>query len=353
MTSKERIALALDHQEADRLAIHDAPWGTTVERWHQEGLPEGVNPDEFFHFELLGSWIEPTFDFPAEVVEETEEYTITRDGNGALMRNWKHKTSVPDFTDFTIKTRADWEEHKPRLDGYAQRVNVEETRKLEARARETGQWFHFSTAFGYNRWQNIMGDEQLLLAMAMEPDWVQDMFDTWAQGCCDTLDELVGAGIQFDGVFAYDDMGYRNASLFSPAMFRRFEFPNHKRLYDCAKSHGLKTILHSCGCVKELIPGLIEAGLSCLQPLEVKAGMDLIELKRDYGEVLSFMGGIDARKMAHPDPAVIEEEIRTKFAAAMPGGGYIYHSDHSIPDNVSFAQYQHVMDLVHKYGTYS
>ena len=64
------------------------------------------------------------------------------------------------------------------------------------------------------------------------------------------------------------------------------------------------------------------------------------------------MGGIDVRAMAHPDPNVIEEEIREKFEAAKPDGGYIYHSDHSVPKNVSFEQYERTMELVQKYGQY-
>jgi hypothetical protein len=56
--------------------------------------------------------------------------------------------------------------------------------------------------------------------------------------------------------------------------------------------------------------------------------------------------------MADPNPTVIEEEIRRKFEVAMLGGGYIYHSDHSIPKNVSFEQYKRTIALVRKYGQY-
>ena len=118
------------------------------------------------------------------------------------------------------------------------------------------------------------------------------------------------------------------------------------------KKEGMPILLHSCGCMEELIPDLIEIGLECLQPLEVKAKMDLIELKRKYGDSLTFMGGIDVRAMADPDPQVIEKEISTKIPIAKEGGGYIYHSDHSVSNNVSFQQYCRVIDLVHKYGTY-
>ncbi|MCS7180258.1 MAG: hypothetical protein NZ891_02775, partial [bacterium] len=96
----------------------------------------------------------------------------------------------------------------------------------------------------------------------------------------------------------------------------------------------------------------IEVGLDCLQPLEVKAGMDLIELKEKYGDKIAFMGGIDTRLMSDPDPSKIEEEIKKKFEVAKKNGGYIYHSDHSIPNTVSFQQYCYVIELVKKYGIY-
>jgi len=110
--------------------------------------------------------------------------------------------------------------------------------------------------------------------------------------------------------------------------------------------------LHCCGNVRPLIPDLIDAGVDCLQPLEVKAGMDLVELKREYGQDLAFMGGIDVRAMSNPDPQVIEREIAAKISAAKMGGGYIYHSDHSVPNDVSFAQYCRTLELVKKYGAY-
>jgi uroporphyrinogen decarboxylase len=123
-------------------------------------------------------------------------------------------------------------------------------------------------------------------------------------------------------------------------------------VYEFFHTRGLKVILHTCGGVAPLVPDLIDAGLDCLQPLEVKAGMDLVELKREYGRDLAFMGGIDARAMAHADPAVIEQEMHAKIPPAMEDGGYIYHSDHSVPDNVSFQRYERVIELALELGTY-
>jgi len=352
MTNRERVLAALNLQEADRVAIHDGPWTTTIRRWHKEGLPEEVRLAQYFDYAMRGVGADLGFRLPTEVLEETDEYTIVRNANGTVNKSWKDAVSTPGQTDFLIKSRADWEEHKHRLEWSSDRVNWQKVREVEQRARQQGEWFYFCAVFGYDRIQGVVGSERLLMAMAEDPDWIEDVFMTYAQTVVAAAEEMIGAGIEFDGAFVYDDMGYRNAALFSPAMFRRFEFPCHKLVYDFFHSQGLKVILHSCGRVSELIPGLLEAGLDCLQPLEVKAGMDVVELKKKYGDRLAFMGGIDVRCMADPDPSAIEEEIATKLPVAKQGGGYIYHSDHSVPDNVSFEQYQRTIELVHQYGTY-
>jgi uroporphyrinogen decarboxylase len=163
---------------------------------------------------------------------------------------------------------------------------------------------------------------------------------------------MMDKGFQFDGAFLYNDMGYRNASLFSPRLYRETHFETDRMVCEFFHRHNMPVLLHSCGRVSGLIPQLIEAGFDCLQPLEVKANMDVVELKKQYGDRLAFMGGIDARAMAHPDPAVIEREIRSKIPVAKRGGGYIFHSDHSVPDNVTFRRYQRVMELVARYGAF-
>ena len=102
----------------------------------------------------------------------------------------------------------------------------------------------------------------------------------------------------------------------------------------------------------ELVPLYVEAGFDVLNPLEVKAGMDIYKLKKDFGDVLALWGGIDVRAIADPDPSVLEREIANKVPMAKQGGGYIFSSDHSIPDNVSLEQYEWMLELGHRYGTY-
>ncbi len=352
MTSQERVLCSLEHKEPDRVPIHDSPWGTTVARWHREGLPENVSPAEYFGYEFVHVGGDLSLQLPQEVVDETEEYTIVRNADGALVKNWKHKTSTPELLDFLLKDRRTWEEYKHRLQMNDSRINWEAVRQTYENARKKGKFVVMGGAIGYDRMAMVIGPTNLLMAIVEDPEWVREVFETSVQLFIDIADELLSKGIDFDAAFPCDDLGYRSGTFFSPRAYKELLFPAHKRLCDFFHARGKKVILHSCGNVNALVPHFIEAGFDCLQPLEVKAGMDLIRLKKEYGDVLAFMGGIDVRAMAHPDPKVIEEEIRTKFEVAKKGGGYIYHSDHSVPDNVSFEQYKRVIELVHKYGKY-
>jgi len=353
MTSRERVRLALEHKEADRVAIQDGPWGTTVDRWHKEGLPEKVGPHEFFHYEFASVGPDLSLRIPAATLEETDEWIIRRGGDGAVHRNWKGRTSTPELVDFTIKTRADWDAHKGALKFDESRVNFENIKKAHVDARAKGLFFVFGGGIGYDHNSgSLLGPIRLLTAIVEEPDWIQEIFMMQADLGHAIVEELFVRGIDFDAAFYYDDLGYKNGLFFSPRAYREVLRPAHRRYLEPFKRRGLPCILHTCGNVTELVPDLIESGWTCIQPLEVKAGMDLIGLKKKFGDVLAFMGGIDVRKMALDDPGPIEEEIRTKVGFAKQGGGYIYHSDHSVPDNVSFANYQRVIELVHQYGTH-
>jgi uroporphyrinogen decarboxylase len=140
--------------------------------------------------------------------------------------------------------------------------------------------------------------------------------------------------------------------FFSPKHYEDQLHPVFKELCDFFHARDMQTILHCCGNVKELIPYFIEEGIDCLQPIEVKANMDLIELKEEFGDNMAYMGGIDVRLMNLDDPKPLEKEIKEKVSVVKVGGGYIYHSDHSVPNTVSFQQYKRVINMIKKYGKY-
>jgi len=352
MTGRERVLRALNHQVPDRVPIQDSPWGATVSRWRKEGLSEDISPDEYFGYEFafFGADLSPRF--PVKVIEKNEEYIITTTPMGGVRKNHRDYSTTPEIIDYPIKTKDDWKEIKKRLKPDFTRIDWATGLANNKTAIEEGKFVCFSAACGYDALQSYMKSDQLLITIAEDPEWVKDMVMTLAELIIVTAELMMNNGFKFDGAFLYNDMGYRNGLLFSPDSYRKTHYEADRLLYGYFHSKGLKTLLHSCGNVTELVPLLIEVGLDCLQPLEVKAGMDVITLKEKYGDRLAFMGNIDVRLMADEDPAKIEEEIKKKFEVAKRGGGYIYHSDHSIPNNVSFQQYCRVMELVKKYGVY-
>ncbi|MBI3921540.1 MAG: hypothetical protein HY318_09000, partial [Armatimonadetes bacterium] len=104
---------------------------------------------------------------------------------------------------------------------------------------------------------------------------------------------------------------------------------------------------------RDIANGSIEAGIDCLQVIEVKAGMDLLKLYHDFGDHLSFMGGIDVRVLYTNDRAKIDAELEAKIPVVKGNNGYILHSDHSIPNTVDFDTYEYFVRRGLELGTYN
>lgn len=352
LSGRERISCALTHREGDRVGALDGFWSTTLERWRAEGMDPNVDPAELFAFDMVALRPDTSLRLPTFVLEETPEYTVVRDANGTTVKNWKYSTSTPGWIDHEIKTRAGWEALRGLAAWDSDRVDWPAFAAHYAAARRSDKFVYYSGAISWDATLPLVGAEALLYALAEDPGWVADMFAVMGDLYLAGAEELLGAGYEFDGAWVYDDMAYRSGLFFSPRAYRELFYPHDRRVCDFFKARGIPVILHSCGNITRLVPDLIRAGYACLQPLEVKAGVDMLALKRQYGDVLAFMGGIDVRSMGADDPRVIEAEIAGKLPFMKQGGGYIYHSDHSVPDTVSFAQYCRVMELVARYGAY-
>ncbi|MEW6756354.1 MAG: uroporphyrinogen decarboxylase family protein, partial [Candidatus Latescibacterota bacterium] len=102
---------------------------------------------------------------------------------------------------------------------------------------------------------------------------------------------------------------------------------------------------------RPLIPAFLEAGFSCLHPLEVKAGLDVADLKRQYGSRLVCFGNIDVRRLAGTREEV-EDEVHAKVEAGKQDGGYIFHSDHSVPSDVPLENYRFALGVLERCGRY-
>ncbi|MCD6469691.1 hypothetical protein J7L29_02700 [Candidatus Bathyarchaeota archaeon] len=132
-----------------------------------------------------------------------------------------------------------------------------------------------------------------------------------------------------------EDLGTQEGLLVSPKIFREFIKPYLAKHVQLAKRYGVKVMLHSCGAIHELIPDLIEMGIGILNPIQVRAkGMNPIELKREYGDKLSFHGGIDIQQtLPYGAPKDVRAEVRERIQTLGRGGGYILCTTHNIqPD---------------------
>ena len=250
---------------------------------------------------------------------------------------------------FTITSADVWQRHRRRLTFNPSRVPSLDGYR---RAREKDLFVAFSAHASFHPTWHKIGLETMLMAMIEQPEWPADMMALHAQLIIDLYDGMKAAGFEFDGVFLADDLGYRTAPLISPAMYREQVMPHHRRVCDHFAADGLPIVLHSDGDVRPLIPSFLEAGFTGLHPLEAKAGLDVGALRAEYGDRLALFGGIDATKLSGTEEDVVEE-VRTKVAAGMEGtAGYLFHTDHSVPSDVSLSNYRLALRTLQECGAY-
>ncbi|MBN1490455.1 MAG: hypothetical protein JXA69_11115 [Phycisphaerae bacterium] len=303
---------------------------------------------------------------PQKLLAEENGLLTIQDRSGYTIRKFAGKSRSLEFIDHVTKDRTAWETLAPhftvdpqgpaRIDDASYFCHMDpypawqEARRKYDALRQRSKYLLFQA---YGPWEGTWrhrGLTELLMDIAIDPDWVREMIHVHVSLLIDTLSHCITLGMTPDGLFLIDDFGSTKALLFSPAMWRDILQPEYERLSRFLRGHAISFWLHSCGNVSELIPHLIDSGLDVLQAIQVNAGMDIRELIPKYGKKLVFYGNISATTMSGPIEAV-EEEIRSKLTFARENGGrYIYHSDHSIPPEVTFDRYCRVMDMVGKYG---
>jgi len=345
MTSHERFKRMYEHREADRVPIVDSPWEATIERWRREGMPEDVYFTNFFgldHVAHIGADIGPRYE--EKTIAETDTYRISTTSYGVTLKTWKHASTTPEFLDFTVTDRDSWARTKERMTPSRDRVDWDYLKRDYRKWREGGCWIVGGLWFGFDvthAW--LVGTERLLMALMTDPDWCVDMFNHYLDVNLALLDAIWAEGYEFDCVGWPDDMGFKNKQFFSVETYREVLKPIHKRAVDWAHAKGIKAHLHSCGDVRPFVPDLIEIGIDALNPLEVKAGMDPVQLKRQYGKQLVLHGGINA--MLWDDVEAITAEMRRVLPILKEDGGYIFSSDHSVPSSVSLDNFRYITTL--------
>lgn len=353
MTTRERMLRTYRHQDVDRILMVDRPWEGTLARWHREGLPKNIDWEDYFGFDkVVKIFPDNSPRYNEKVIEKTDRYSIITTPWGQTQRVFNELDSTPEVLDCYFDSSDKWEEAKKKMFEYHEdRIPWDYLKenypkwKAEGRFLQLVVWFGFDVAHAH-----MIGTENVLAAMIEEPEWITDVFETYLTTSLDLCQRILDAGYEFDGIFWYDDMGYKNTPFFSPQMYRELLKPYHKRAVDWAHQRGLVAELHSCGFIEPLLPDVVDVGVDMLERIEVKAGMDPKRIKTMFGDKLAFHGGINAQLWDDFDR--VKAEMESIIPVMMEGGGYVFASDHSIPNSVSFENMKRITELAKKLGKY-
>lgn len=357
LTGQERVSRCLARADHDRIPRYETFWPETIRRWQTEDLEgDGETVLELMEADLHGhDWYWPS-PFPGsyETLEEDADTKVTRTPLGAVIREWKNRSVTPEHLSFECEDPDIWaEKYLPAYRGQGVVIDVEAQMQAYREGRAAGRWCFLRGVEPFEVMRAMLGDENFMCAMLEEPAWIAEIAEVVISNAIVNYSAVLAAGAEPDGLWCYGDMAFNKGTFCSPEAYRKLIWPQHKRLVDWTHEHGMKFIYHTDGDVRGVLDLYVEAGFDCIQPMESKANMDIRELAPHYGKDMAFFGNIDIMKYAFAGLDEIEEEIRTKFAAGMANHGYLYHSDHSVPPQVSWQKYQAILKLVERYGQYA
>ncbi len=365
----DRMNRTLRHQEADRVPISDFFWTNFLRRWREElGLPADISPYTYYDLDWIATV--PNMDPHVkgfEVLEETDDSITVRTGFEAIIQR-KSVYPMPHFLRFETDTLEKmeafqfedaWDERRYFKGGDNQLAGVS-----DALNRDLPPWIetvkslhpdfptYGSVCEGHEMVWRILGQENVLLWSAEHPDELTNFVERIHQFNLGIVEaQIKAAGGLLDGMVIWGDVAYTKDVFFPPAFWRRAFKPGLKALIDLCHSYGLPVIYHGCGNVKRIFEDFIEVGTDAYNPLEAKAGMDVVELRRQYGHRIGFCGNINVVEWAESSPEQLRAMVLRKLNAGK-GGGYIVQSDHSVPSNVSPQNYETVVNLVKEHGRY-
>jgi uroporphyrinogen decarboxylase len=197
----------------------------------------------------------------------------------------------------------------------------------------------------FEMYWRLRGMEAGMLDLAAQPDVAEGLLAR----CADFAVSLAEKGCErfpVDWLWTGDDVAGQHALFMSPEMWRELIKPHLQRVIDVGKAHNLPVAHHCCGALHPIIGDLIEMGVEILNPIQCGCpGMDALELKREFGTELAFMGGVDTQYLLVNGSAdeVRKETARLIEGMMADGGGYILAASHTIPpetpDENIFAMY--------------
>jgi hypothetical protein len=364
-----RMNQALRHQEPDRVPISDFFWGGFVRRWRRElNLPDDADP--YVHYDL--DWIVtiPNMDphvCPFEMLQENDEEVIVKTGFATTIRkrfdmpmpeqiSWDtdtlEKLEAFEFDDPYDSRRFFWGGDNQIAgvgDSFTRDLPpwIDTVRKLRKDFVVYGSMIEAAECV-----TRMLGQLNTLQWIGEEPDRFGEQLLRIGDFYYHCLRAQIEAAVgMLDGIVIWGDVAYRKSLFFSPDYWREYFKPTVKRMIELCHRHELPVIYHGCGNTHAILPDFIELGLDAYNPLEAKAGLDAVELRRQYGHQLAFCGNSNVTVWEEGNRERIRHEVLRKLNAGK-GGGLIFQSDHSVTSNVSGHTYDYIVNLVREYGRY-
>ena len=364
-----RMDAALHHREADRVPVSDFFWGSFLERWKRElGLP--ATADIYRHYDL--DWIVtvPNMDphvTSFEVLRQSAEEVVVRTGYGAVIRK-KFADPMPDFLSFETDTLEKMAALRFDDPGDDRRFTSGGDNQLagvgDGFARNLPPWIdtvkslhtdfpvYGSVCEGHEQLWRIIGSENVMLWIGLYPEELARFVERLGTFLVElTRAQIKAAGGLLDGMVIWGDVAYVNGMLFSPEYWRAHFKPIVREQIRVCHAAGLPVIYHGCGNATAILDDFVEMGLEAYNPLEAKAGMDVVKLRKRYGHRLGFCGNMDVLAWANAPLAELRKIVLTKLNAAR-GGGYIFQSDHSVSSAVAPESYRLALDTLREMGNF-
>jgi len=351
MTTRELWRNIMFYGEFDRMPVcHWTGWEETIERWVAEGMPRGVDQREYFdavaHWTGVGANLGLLPAFDEEVLEETDEYRIFRDSAGVVQKDWKHRSCIPHYIDFTLKEAKDWDQYKRRLQPDPARL-PEDLDQHIANAESSGLPVAIGTASMMGWIRNWMGVENMCYLMFDARDVYADMVDTLAELTCWSIDQIVPKMSRLpDMGFGWEDICGKSGPLVSPDIFDECVAPGYRKIRDKLESYGVTLLgVDSDGLVEPLIGNWLEAGVNVQFPIEIGTwNADPQAIRQKFGKDLRIIGGYNKLALEHGRDA-IDAELQRRVPL-MTEGGFVLLPDHLITPGVPLDDYKYYLDQV-------
>ncbi len=382
MKPRERLELALNHKEADRIPIDLG--GTGCSSIHKRAYLKtaaflGISIDDVKIagqvqqlpyldeklLEFLGADVRmvqlPPASAPAVHVYEEGDFYAYTDRWGAKLHMPKDGGLYFNWVDFPLReaTMEALETYKwPQIDPPGYRAQLR--KQAQYLFENTDYALAGSAIIGggvFEQPARTMGLENFLMALVSAPAFADRLMeritDLYIESCEKYLEE-VG---EYLTVFTYwDDLCTQDGWMISPELYRKMIKPKQRRLVEAIKRKtDVKVYYHGCGAVFDLIPDLIEIGIDILNPVQVSArDMDTQRLKRIYGSDITFWGGgVDTQSvLPFGTPEKVADEVKRRIDDLAPGGGFVFAAVHNIQAYVPPRNIVTVFETAREYGRY-